>query len=280
MKINAYALYLHHMQKLRLIAPIVFWVGICLLVASCGYQRKNILFKTPQKIKETAPVVVYALDSTYKPLTTPYRHVIKPGDRLQVRFINNYDIGQAAMQSATSTANMEANGESGYLVNYDSTCILPLLGRVNLVGLTRLEAAKKLEQAYSKYVINPLIEVNNLSLTVTVLGEVLNPGKILLDKEQNTLIDALALAGGIKDAGKKKQIKIIRKNHVVLVDLTTINSLHSNDIVIRDGDVVYIEPYGVKAQTEALTTLQSVSFVIITISQLTIITLQLINFTR
>ena len=44
-----------------------------------------------------------------------YKHRIKVGDRLEIRFINNYDIGQAAGQSGTSTANMQG---TAYLVNY------------------------------------------------------------------------------------------------------------------------------------------------------------------
>jgi len=164
------------------------------------------------------------------------------------------------------------------LVNYDSTMTLPLIGRTNIVGLTRLEAAKRLEQEYGKFVINPIIEVNIASLAVTVLGEVGTPGKILLDKENTTLVDVIALSGGIKETGKKNRIKIIRGNEVIMVDLRDINALNSNAIKIQDGDIIYVQPYGFKAQTEALTSIQSATFVILSISQLTILTIQIINF--
>jgi polysaccharide export outer membrane protein len=249
-----------------------------LVLASCSYKRKNVLFKTPKKIKTKEAVYIYSPDSNNLKNYDNYRHRIKPGDRIQINFLNNYDIGSAAGQSATSTANMQGSGERGYLVNYDSTITLPLIGRTNIVGLTRLEAAKRLEQEYGKFVINPIIEVNIVSLAVTVLGEVTTPGKILLDKENTTLVDVIALSGGIKETGKKNRIKIIRGSEVIMVDLRDINALNNNAIKIQDGDIVYLEPLGVKAQTEALNSLQSTTFFILTISQLTILTIQIINF--
>jgi len=249
-----------------------------LVLASCSYKRKNVLFKTPKKIKTREAVYIYSPDSNKAKNYDNYRHRIKPGDRILINFLNNYDIGSAAGQSATSTANTQGNAERGYLVNYDSTITLPLIGRTNIVGLTRLEAAKRLELEYGKYVINPIIEVNIASLAVTVLGEVGTPGKILLDKENTTLVDVIALSGGIKDVGRKNKIKIIRGNEVIMVDLRDIKALHNNAIKIQDGDIVYVQPFGIKAQTEALNAFQSATFVILTISQLTILTIQIINF--
>src|SRR5205807_2184139 len=105
-----------------------------------------ILFKTPKEIKSDKPVLV--INPEKQDSGTTYRHRIKIGDRLLVKFLNNYDIGQGAVQAATSAGNsqMVTGEDRGYLVNYDSTCTLPLIGRLNLVGLTRLEAAKKLEE--------------------------------------------------------------------------------------------------------------------------------------
>lgn len=250
------------------------------MLASCSYKRQNILFKTPKKIKTREAVYILSDDSTARIKAENYRHRIKPGDRVIVRFLNNYDIGQSAFQSATSAASVSADAEKGYLVNYDSSITLPLIGRTNIVGLSRLEAGKKLEQEYGKYIINPIIEVNIASLSVTVLGEVITPGKILLDKENTTLVDVVALAGGFKDTGKKNRIRIIRGNEVILVDLRKIEALKSKAILIQDGDIVYVEPYAVKAATESVSSLQGATFLVLAFSQLAIITIQIINLTK
>lgn len=257
--------------------PLTFLLAL-LILASCSYKRKNVLFKPPQKIKTKEAVHIYSPDSNAAKKYDNYRHRIKPGDRVLINFLNNYDIGSAASQGATSTANMQGNAERGYLVNYDSTVTLPLIGRVNIVNLTRLEAAKRLEQEYGKYVINPIIEVNIASLSVTVLGEVAAPGKTLLDKESTTLVDVIALCGGLRDQGKKNKIKIIRGNEVILVDLKRLESLQSKAIIVQDGDIVYVEPYGLKSQTEPITALQSSTYIVLALSQLTLISFQIINF--
>lgn len=257
--------------------PLTFLLAL-LILASCSYKRKNVLFKTSKKIKTNEAVYVYSPDSNATKKYDNYRHRIKPGDRVLINFLNNYDIGGAASQSATSTANVQ--GVQGYLVNYDSTITLPLIGRTNIVGLTRLEAAKRLEQEYGKFIINPIIEVNIASLSVTVLGEVTAPGKTLLDKENTTLVDVLALSGGLKDPGKKNRIKIIRGNDVIIVDLRRIESIKNKAINLQDGDIVYVEPFGVKAQLESLSSFQSITYVMLTVSQLTLITIQVLNYTR
>lgn len=266
------------LKPIKTYLPQITFLLALLILSSCSYKRKNVLFRTPKKIKTKEAVYVYSPDSNAAKKYDNYRHRIKPGDRVLINFLNNYDIGSAAAQSATSTANFGEAASKGYMVNYDSTITLPLIGRTNIVGLTRLEAAKRLEQEYGKYVINPIIEVNIASLSVTVLGEISTPGKILLDKEKTTLVDVMALCGGLKDSGKKNRIKIIRGKEVILVDIRRLESLESSAINVQDGDIVYVEPYGFKAQTEALSSVQSTTFVILTVSQLTLLTIQIINF--
>ena len=244
-------------KNLRLI---LFLASILMLLQSCSYKNRNMLFGTPQKINSDKPVYVYHPTDTGSRV---YRHRIKIGDRLVIRFLNNYDLGVSAAQSATSSAN-NVGSDKGYLVNYDSTVILPLVGRLNLIGLTRLEASKKLEQEFSKFVVNPIIDVNIANLGVTVLGEVMSQGKIYVDKENTTLVDVIALAGGFKDSGKKKNIKIIRGQEIIIVNLKKIEALYSNQIVMQDNDIVYVEPYTIKAATEPYMSIQPALTIITT----------------
>jgi polysaccharide export outer membrane protein len=258
----------------------LFTVLIVLSLASCSYNGKNILFKT-QKRTNTKSQPVFVINGKLDTITD-YKHRIKVGDRIQIRFLNNFDIGQGATQSATSAGNNANIGiaDKGYMVNYDSTVTLPLLGRLILVGYTRLECAKKLEKEYSKYIINPIVDVNIASLSVTILGEVNSPGKILLDKENTTVVDIIALAGGFKDTGKKMDIKIIRGEEIIIVDLKQVVSLQSTKIIIHDNDIVYIEPYGVKALTEPIASLAVAGTLLLTATQLFLIALQIRTLTK
>lgn len=245
---------------------------LLLLLGSCSYKNRNYLFNTPESGNSSA---VKILELKASQGTTDYRHRIKVGDRLTIKFLNNYDIGGASGQSATATANSSLSGvsERGYLVNYDSTVVLPLIGRVNLCGLTRREASEKLEQEYRKFIVGPIIDLNISSLAVTVLGEVNIQGKVLLDKENTSLIDVIAMAGGIKDAGKKKNIKIIRGNQVILVNLKKTDALYDANIIMHDNDIVYVEPYRAKAATEPFVAVQpALSILTTTLQTLILIT--------
>lgn len=243
-------------------------LSLIVLGESCGYKKRNTLFKTKKEIKTKEAVLVVNKKDTS---TQIYRHRIKVGDRLIIRFLNNYDIGGAASKSATSSA--DAAGDKGYLVNYDSTVVLPLIGRINLIGLTRLEAAKRLEQEYGKLVIAPIIDVDIKSLGVIVLGEVLSQGKVLLDKERTTIAEVIALSGGIKETGKKKNIRIIRGEEIIIIDLMQIEALQFPEVVMHDGDIVYVEPYNVKSASEPAVAITPLATLLITsISTLLLVT--------
>jgi polysaccharide export outer membrane protein len=246
---------------------------ILLALSSCSYKNKNTLFKTSKKLKSNKPVAIFGAQTSD---SVVYRHRIKPGDRLQIRFLNNYDIGQAAVQSATSQANRDVNIEKGYLVNYDSTVTLPLIGRTNLVGKTRLEAAKYLESKYTEWgIINPIIDLNIASLNVTVLGEVAGPGKILLDKENTSLIDVIALAGGLTNGSMKNRVKIIRGKEIILVNLKLIDPLYTPAIIIQDNDIIYVEPFGIKAGLDPLASSAGGLGIIFTSLQAILVSVQL-----
>jgi polysaccharide export outer membrane protein len=243
-----------------------------LMLGSCSYKRKNILFKTEKRIKTKEPVTVVSKDSLRAWST--YKHVIKVGDRVDIRFLNSSDIG------TTPGMPVQTQNAIGYLVNFDSTVTLPLIGRINIVGKTRLEAATYLEDKYSKFLNNPIIDVNILSLTATVLGEVTTQGLITIDKEQTTLVELIARAGGIKETGKKNDIKIIRNNQIILVNLKEIIALQSPDIIIHHNDIVYVQPYGVKAQTESFSGLQNTTQLVFALVQLTLVGLQIYFFAQ
>ena len=235
------------------------------------------MFKSKKKLETEEPVLVISMDSL-KALSK-YKHVIRIGDRIQLRFLNNYDLGQGASQGATAAASREAGAE-GYLVNYDSTCTLPLIGRVNMVGKDRLEAAKYLEERYAQFISNPIIDVNIPSLTATVLGEVATQGLIPVDKENTTLAEILASAGGIRDTGRKDRLKIIRGNEVIMVNMKMIEALKSPDIIIHHNDIVYVEPYSIKAATEPISSATAATTLVLAGLQIILITIQLYSLSR
>jgi len=199
-----------------------------------------------------------------------YKHRIKPDDRIIINFLNNYDLEKNNLMSTTA-ADLE---QKSFLVNYDGTVTLPIIGRTMLVGLTRLEAAQRLETLYSKYIINPIIDVSIVNLSVSVLGEVKMPGTYKLDKENTNLVEVLAMAGGATEFGKVYKVKIIRGNlkspQIIEVDLGEASSLKRTDIIIQDKDIIYVEPMKNKLRGSAVAVLNPYFIIITSISTLII----------
>ena len=134
-----------------------------------------------------------------------------------------------------------------YNVRTDSLVELPILGEVNIVGKTIKQAEQMLEELYSKYYVDPFINLRVNSRRVIIFPGTGSSAKVVPLQFNNTsLIEALAQVGGISKSGKAKKIKLIRqdkdKHLVYLIDLSTIKGLNDASMVLKSNDIIYVEP--------------------------------------
>jgi polysaccharide export outer membrane protein len=92
---------------------------------------------------------------------------------------------------------------------------------------------------------NPSVVIRFLNFRVIVLGEVGSPGVQTVNVENLTLLEGLALAGDIRETGKKKEVKVLRelngKRHIGIVDVTTTKMFESPYYQLQQNDVVMVE---------------------------------------
>ena len=200
----------------------------------------------PSQMLKTGPDYQYA-QFPDTPVTEQYR--IAPNDILQLQLYthNGENIFEAGTeQNAVNSGNSEHNYFECQ-VEFDGNAKIPVLNRVNLSGLTLREAEKKLEDLYSDYFVSPfvLIKVVNNRVIIFPGGKGGSAKVVPLENSNTTLLEALALAGGITD-GKASKIKLIRgdlKNpKVYLIDLSTIEGMKEADLVLQANDIIYVEP--------------------------------------
>jgi polysaccharide biosynthesis/export protein len=128
----------------------------------------------------------------------------------------------------------------------DGSIEYPLVGRVQLAGMTITDASKLLAQRLARYVRNPMVTIlvtQEAQPTVLVLGNVKNPGKYQI-RADGRLTDALAAAGGVAEInGPLPDARISgdtgNNQDVSLENLLQKGNL-SLDISLSDGDVVYV----------------------------------------
>lgn len=147
-------------------------------------------------------------------------------------------------QSMTQNNQLTDKNGLTYVVERDGSINLPLLGRVELAGLTRREAELRLEGLYSEYINNPYVKMTVDNRRVFVFrGE--TASVIKLENQNTTLFEVLALAGGTSDS-KAHKIKLIRKKNdqpeVYLIDLSRVENISQGNIILQSNDVIYITP--------------------------------------
>lgn len=219
-------------------------VGIMLvfMLLQTGCTR-NQLFYTPKKYEKLEdPIVRVNVPDDHD--NSNYQHRIRPDDRLAIRFMNNIEFANGLQTSG--------NNATIFLVDQTGKINLPLIGVMQVAGMTREQVQNKMMVQYGESFTNPSIEVQITGLSVSVQGEVSRPGIFELPRERTTLVEVLAQAGGITAFGKKDVIKIIRgvsqdkEPQIYIFDLTQLEAIESHDLVLRDKDIVYVEPRSIR----------------------------------
>jgi polysaccharide biosynthesis/export protein len=99
-------------------------------------------------------------------------------------------------------------------VRPDGRISLPLMGEFQASGLTPKELETKLTKQLATLVTNPEVTVivqEIKSQKINIMGEIEKPGSYPLTKPM-TVLDALSVAGGLKDFAKIKKIYVLRRN--------------------------------------------------------------------
>ena len=130
-------------------------------------------------------------------------------------------------------------------VNREGIVVLPLLGPVNVTGMTYGEASKYIQDKAKSELIGTQINISIRevrSVGVYVLGEAYKPGKYLLSG-LSTVTNALFISGGVNKKGSLRNIQIKRDNKTVATydfyDFLLKGSLDS-EVTLQDGDIIFI----------------------------------------
>lgn len=166
---------------------------------------------------------------------------IKAGDNLQ---IGAYTLA-SNNQEQTTLLNLGGTGKTNglYIVNNQGQIDLPRIGFLQVEGLTVKELKAVLQVKWSPYVKDLMVNVQLQGFTVNLLGEFKIPGAKTISSEKLTLVDALSLAGGLTDEGKRNDILVIREEQgqrkTYRIDLRDAAFYNSPVYQLQQNDVIY-----------------------------------------
>lgn len=219
---------------------ILLFAGIILSFTSCGVNS-YVMFKSLDNEVITdnipiAPTEEYRLAKNDKISLKLY---VEDGARV-IDFTAGISMDGNNMQMTRSTV-------LDYTVRPDGTVELPVVGLVELEGLSIIEAQEKLKVLYAENYIDPFIQVEVTNRRVIVFPGSGGSAKVVpITNENTTLMEALALAGGITERGKAKMVKVMRQTEegreVYQVDMSTIDGLIYADMIVQANDYIYVEP--------------------------------------
>lgn len=126
----------------------------------------------------------------------------------------------------------------------------PLLGDLEVSGLTVAQLTARLTTDLNEYLVNPKVSVALLeanSAKIGVIGDVLHPGILVMNKPMN-ILDAIMASGGIGELGSKSGVTVLRqvpsgKAQTLKVNVKRIlegRAGSEENISLQAGDVVIV----------------------------------------
>lgn len=142
----------------------------------------------------------------------------------------------------------------GYVVDNAGNIDFPVLGTIQVAGLTRWELAEEIKDRLLKegYLTDAVVTVEFMNFKVSVLGEVNHPGTFTIEGDKVTVLQALSLAGDLTIFGERTNVTVIReldgKRTFYNIDLCSVDMFKSPAYNLQQNDIVYVEPSEIKAR--------------------------------
>lgn len=218
--------------------PILAVVILC----SCKAYKQDIMFQFDEEFTEN--------DITSLKDGIDKNYTLKPNDRFQLDVFTNK--GERLIDPNFEISSL-VGGQAGqqiqqqrdifqYTIQGDSTVTFPLVGDMNLVGMTLYEAEIIVAEEFENFYEDSFVKLRINNRRAFVLGAM--GGQVIpLENENMGIIEVIALAEGLDPIAKANNIKVIRGQDIFKVDLSTISGMRKSNIIIQPEDVIYIEPW-------------------------------------
>ncbi|WBX70710.1 polysaccharide biosynthesis/export family protein [Tenacibaculum retecalamus] len=200
--------------------------------------------------------IVYFQNDNTTQLQTNNTHktTLKPSDLIEITIsaLDQEAVKPFNLPGVAANTQNSSQGNS-YLIDSEGYIEFPLLGRIKLGSLTRVEAIAFLKRKLSPdYVKSPSVNIKISNFSVTVLGDVKRPGRFTIPNERISVIEAIGLAGDLNISGIRNiEIKREENNKIVtyLLDLRSNNIFASPAYYLQQNDIVYVSPNKATSQS-------------------------------
>lgn len=236
----------NRMSRSRIYIVLLFVACLC---SGCVTQKKMTYLTTVES--STAD----SLNPQFERQVEPR---IKAGDALSITVsaldaeaVVPYNLPTTVYSSPGSSTVNTTPSLQNYMVDAEGNIEFPLLGSLHVEGLLRSEVADLVRDRLQAQIMNPTVNVQLLSPTVVVMGEVSRPGRQTMPNGRLTLLEALGAAGDLTIYGRRDNVLVTReingKLEFARIDLTSADLFTSPYYYLQQNDVIYVSPNKVRA---------------------------------
>ena len=214
---------------------------LCLLalLASCSAPKEVLYLQDITSLKEET------IDKNYE--------VIIHKDDLLAILVNSKDpelalpFNMPLISFQIGNQNLGQQRVLGYLVDQNGDIDFPILGRLHVEGLTRMQVTELIKQKLMNedLIKDPIVTVQFLNFKVSVMGEVARPGTFDISGDRITLLEALSMAGDLTIYGRRDRVAVIRekdgKRRILYHDLRSSDIFQSPCYYLQQNDIVYVD---------------------------------------
>ena len=145
-----------------------------------------------------------------------------------------------------------------YLVSNEGTIDFPVLGTLQVGGLTKNECEAMIRERLKVHIKEiPVVTVRMPNFKISVLGEVARPGQFTITNEKVNILEALSLAGDMTIYGVREHVTLVREDaqgnrqyhQLNLNDPAIITSPYYQ---LQQNDIVYVVPNKTKSKNSGI----------------------------
>lgn len=231
-------------------ATVVFALFTFLLLgaSSCITDRKITYLRGADTLYASPKVIGQEFELYIQPDDEIAITVSSKNQELIEVFNNTLLIGSGNSRNGYSQATV-TSGMYNFLVDKNGNIEFPVFGTLSTKGKTCNQLAHELQQRFISegYILDATVNIKINSFKVTVLGDVKNPGPMVISGERLTLLEAIGKAGDLNASAKRKNVLVVREREgqrtTYDVDLRDPESVfQSPAYYLQQNDIVYVRP--------------------------------------
>jgi len=238
---------------------LVFLFAGLLALNSCRFKKDLTYLADMQNDSLLRNLPVEAADYILKTNDNVYVNIQSTNEEV-TKLFNIY----TNTQGGGSQAFFDPAGQSlyGNLIDKAGTITLPVLGRIEIAGLTQNEAQAKIQLKANEYLKEATVKLKMLNFKITMLGEIKSPGVFYFYDNNLNALEAVGRAGGFTDMALINKVLVMRKTSAgtksYRLNFKNKNLLSQPGYYLQPNDVVYAEPARMKSLQLNFTTISMI----------------------